>query len=88
MTSGAYSLTEEYAITVEAFEEYLQLLDDDGLLIVTRWLQTPPSESARTFATLAAALEKTGRDPDEHLVAFRTLRTMTMIGCGTTFYDG
>ncbi len=85
VTSGAYSLTEEYAITVEAFAEYLQFLDDDGIFITTRWLQTPPSESARTFATLAAALEANGRDPAQHLAAFRTLRTMTILAAARPF---
>src|SRR3712207_2133583 len=56
VTSGAYSLTENYVYTVEAFGDYLRALDDDGLLVVTRWLQTPPSECGRTFGTMAAAL--------------------------------
>ncbi len=79
VTSGAYSLTEEYTYTVEAFQEYLDVLAEDGLLLITRWLQTPPSESGRTFATMVEALRRSGRDPAEHLVAFRTLRTMTLI---------
>ena len=79
VTSGAYSLTEDYVYTVEAFGDYLQTLEDDGLLMVTRWLQTPPSESGRTFGAIAAALEKRGLDPADHLMAFRTLRTMTIL---------
>ncbi|HWQ15641.1 MAG TPA: hypothetical protein VNL77_22765 [Roseiflexaceae bacterium] len=79
VTSGAYSLTENYLYTVEAFGDYLRALDQDGLLVVTRWLQTPPSECARTFGALAAALAGQGRDPAAHLLAFRTTRTMTMI---------
>jgi hypothetical protein len=85
VTSGAYSLTEEYAYTVDAFQEYLQVLSDGGMLAVTRWLQSPPSESARTFAALATALRKSGRDPTEHLLAFRTLRTMTIIAADHPF---
>ncbi|MGD8805838.1 MAG: hypothetical protein PVH65_08295 [Chloroflexota bacterium] len=79
VTSGAYSLTEDYLYTVEAFEEYLGLLGPDGLLVVTRWLQTPPSESARLFATLATAVNESGGDATDQLLAFRTLRTMTVI---------
>lgn len=85
VTSGAYSLTENYAYTVEAFEDYLRALDDDGLLVVTRWLQMPPSESARVFGTMAAALASSGRKPADHLVAFRTLRTMTIIAGARPF---
>jgi spermidine synthase len=79
VTSGAYSLTEDYLYTVEAFEEYLDTLGPDGLLVVTRWLQTPPSESARLFGALADALANGGARPADQLLAFRTLRTMTVI---------
>ena len=79
VTSGAYSLTENYLYTVEAFGDYLGALDEDGLLMVNRWQQTPPSESGRIFGTAVAALEDRGLDPAQHLVAFRTLRTMTIL---------
>ncbi|MDQ4077145.1 MAG: hypothetical protein M3220_12960 [Chloroflexota bacterium] len=79
VTSGAYSLTEDYRYTIEAFRDYLRVLDDSGLLVITRWLQTPPSESARLFGTAAQALKDSGREPSEHLLAFRTLRTMTVV---------
>lgn len=79
VTSGAYSLTESYLYTVEAFRDYLRTLEEGGLLVVTRWLQTPPSESARLFGTVAEALRESGRQPESHLAAFRSLRTMTVI---------
>ncbi|MCI0646862.1 MAG: hypothetical protein L0346_18490 [Chloroflexi bacterium] len=87
VTSGAYSLTENYLYTVEAFEDYLQALDEDGLLAVTRWLQTPPSEESRTFGALVAALGglERGANPAAHLVAFRTLRTMTILAKNEPF---
>lgn len=79
VTSGAYTLTEDYVHTVGAFRDYLDVLDQDGLLFMTRWLQWPPSESLRTFGTVAAALRARGLDPATHTVAFRTLRTVTVI---------
>ena len=79
VTSGAYSLTEDYVYTVEAFRDYLATLDEDGTLAVTRWLQDPPSESGRTFGALVQALEAEGLDPAGRLIAFRTLRTMTIL---------
>ena len=36
VTSGAYSLTEDYRITVEAFESYLERLEPGGILMATR----------------------------------------------------
>ncbi len=47
--SGAYSLAEDYRYTVEAFEDMLRVLKPDGLLMVARWEQWPPSESLRAF---------------------------------------
>jgi hypothetical protein len=79
VTSGAFSLTENYIYTVDAFQDYIQLLGEDGLLVVTRWLQAPPSESGRTFGILIEALAELGLDPAEHIVAYRTLRTMTFV---------
>ena len=87
VTSGAYSLTEDYIYTVEAVDDYLNLLDENGLLVMTRWLQTPPSESGRLFAMIAQALEQKGLDPSQHLVAFRTLRTMTVLASLTPFRE-
>ncbi|MFW6069786.1 MAG: hypothetical protein ACOC9X_01975 [bacterium] len=85
VTSGAYSLTENYTYTTGAFADYLDTLSDDGLLVITRWLQTPPSESARTFAMLAQALRAAGHDPAQQIIAFRTLRTMTFIASPQPF---
>jgi spermidine synthase len=87
VTSGAYSLTEDYLYTVEAFEDYLQTLNDDGLLVVSRWLQTPPSESGRIFGSMVAALQNAGMDARQHLIAFRTLRTMTILASPQPFSE-
>jgi spermidine synthase len=79
VTSGAFTLTENYTLTVEAFREYLGLLDRDGVLVVTRWLQTPPSEELRTFGLIVAALDARGLDPETHVVAFRSFLTATFL---------
>lgn len=87
VTSGAYTLTEDYTYTVGAFADYLDVLDDDGLLVVSRWLQWPPSESVRTFGAAAASLRAGGRDPATHLLAFRTLRTITILAAPRPFTE-
>jgi len=87
VTSGAYSLTEDYLYTVEAFEDYMQTLNDNGLLVVTRWLQTPPSESGRIFGSMVAALKNADLDAQKHLIAFRTLRTMTILASPQPFSE-
>ncbi|MCD6285362.1 MAG: hypothetical protein J7M39_05555 [Anaerolineae bacterium] len=87
--SGAYSLGEDYAYTVEAFRDALGVLSRDGILVVSRWLQTPPSESLRAFAlaveatasvdAASAASEGGGGDPVAQIVAFRGYAMMTLL---------
>jgi hypothetical protein len=80
VTSGAFSLTENYILTVEAFGQAFARLEDDGLLVITRWLGTPPSESARAWSTMLKVLEEQAiADPTKHLIAFRGMRTSTLI---------
>ncbi len=86
ITSGAFSLSENYTLTVEAFRHYLRLVGEDGLLVLTRWLQTPPSESLRSLALILAALE--ADDPLAHIVVFRSFQTATFIVKPTPFSEG
>jgi hypothetical protein len=79
VTSGAYSLAEDYGYTVEAFEDYLTRLEDDGLLVVTRWLQVPPSEALRAFALAVEAVERSGGDPRTDIVALRSYQQMLIL---------
>jgi spermidine synthase len=78
--SGAYSLSESYLYTTEAFVEYLDHLAPDGMLVVHRWLQMPPSEEVRVLALALTALEKAGvEDPGGHVVALRSLYTAVLL---------
>ena len=77
--SGAYSLGEDYRYTVEAFADYLAALESNGLLVITRWLQLPPSESLRAFALTVEAVEGAGGDPARQIVAFRGYATLTLL---------
>jgi hypothetical protein len=80
VTSGAFSLMENYILTLEAFSQAFARLQDDGLLVITRWLGTPPSESARVWSTMLKALEEQAvADPTKHLIAFRGMRTSTLM---------
>jgi hypothetical protein len=86
ITSGAYSLAEDYTLTVEAFIDILARLSSDGILVITRWLQTPPSESIRLIAMLDEAYE-ISHSKTTHgytkladiLVAYRGIQTFTVI---------
>lgn len=86
VTSGAFSLSENYDLTVESFRDAFMRLNEDGLLLITRWLGTPPSESARVWSTLLSALDAQSLDDvSRHLVAFRGMRTATIIAALTPF---
>ncbi len=77
--SGAYSLAEDYRYTVETFQDALARLSPSGLLVMTRWLQDPPSEGLRTFALAVTALERNAANPESQIVAFRGYNTITIL---------
>ncbi len=79
VTSGAYSLAEDYHYTIQAFADYLARLDEGGLLVVTRWLQVPPSEAVRAFALAVEAVERTGGDSKASVVALRSYQQMLIL---------
>jgi hypothetical protein len=75
VASGASSLTEHYLYTVEAVCDYLRRLAPGGVLVMTRWIQSPPSEELRTWAAAVACADGAG----DRLMALRSLTTMTML---------
>ena len=89
ITSGAFGLSENYAYTREAFADYLGHLTEGGILMLTRWLQDPPSEELRACALAVEALEHLGiPDSRRHLVAIRSWSTATLLVRRTPFTDG
>jgi hypothetical protein len=83
VTNGAFSLTEHYPLTVESISDAIRRLSEDGLLVLTRWLGTPPSESARAWATLLGAMDSV--EIEKRVLAFRGMRTATMIASPRPF---
>ncbi len=79
VTSGAYSLAEDYRLTIEAFEQYLARLKPDGIFTALRWLQTPPSEETRLIALAAEAVRRSGADPTRSIVALRGYSTVLLL---------
>jgi hypothetical protein len=60
LSSGAYTLSENYLYTVEAFEDFLLHLEEDGVLSVIRFLFNPPRETLRLCSLGMAAMENLG----------------------------
>lgn len=83
--SGAYSLVEDYRYTVEAVSAALARLRPGGVLVITRWLQVPPSEWVRAFALATEAVARAGGDPASQIAAFRGYNTGTLLVKATPF---
>lgn len=80
VTSGAFSLSEDYLLTVNAFSDAWEQLNPGGILVITRWIGTPPSDSVRAWNTLLYALRQAGvQDIRRHTLAFRGIRTATIL---------
>lgn len=87
VTAGAFSLSEDFLLTGAALDQYLGALDPQGLLVLHRWLQLPPTEEVRTVALAAEALERAGADPARSLVAIRSFSTMLILAQLQPFSD-
>ena len=86
LATGSYSLSENHLYTVESLVSALQRTKQNGLLVLTRWLQDPPSECLRAAALMITALENLGiRSPARHLIAVRTWSTMTLLASPSPF---
>ncbi|MDQ4010498.1 MAG: hypothetical protein M3228_07325 [Actinomycetota bacterium] len=79
VTAGAFSLSETYSLTAEAFDAYFAQLAPGGLLAVHRWLQLPPTEELRAGALVADALRRAGKDPATRIIAIRSFSTMLIL---------
>lgn len=79
VTAGAFSLSETYPLTAEAFDGYFAHLAPDGLLVVHRWLQLPPTEELRAAVLVADALRRAGKNPVTRIIAVRSFSTMLLL---------
>ncbi len=77
---GAAALNQDHLFTLEAFGEYWNHLTATGVVIISRKLLLPPSDSLRLWSTAYEALKKNavGR-PGEHLALLRNFDTFTLL---------
>jgi len=79
-SAGLYALNESYLYTVEALNTYLSKLKADGYLAISRWINLPPRDTLKLFATAVAALEQAGIDePGQRLILIRGWQTSTLL---------
>ena len=78
--SGLYALNESYLYTIEALQAYLQHLNPNGYLAISRWVKTPPRDAIKMFITAVNALEQDQIQPAaHHLVLIRGWQTATLL---------
>jgi len=80
-SAGVAALNESYLYTAEALQAYLDHVDRDrGIVCITRWMKTPPSDALRVLATVVEALERRGLEhSNEYLIAIRGMFTVTIL---------
>jgi hypothetical protein len=89
ISSGAYSLNENYNYTVECFRDLLKITGENGFIVITRWLQFPPSENLRVLSTLMETLEMSSIDNiPGSIYAFRSWSTVTTVFKKGSFLPG
>jgi hypothetical protein len=77
---GTAALNQEHLLTEQAFTEYLDHLSADGVMILSRRLILPPSDSLRLWSTAYRALKRAGvENPGKHLAILRNWDSFTLL---------
>jgi hypothetical protein len=67
--AGAFALTENNLYTVQAFNDYVTHLTNDGMLTMTRWYFEPPDQTLRLLSIARAMMSDLGiTNPDRHVM--------------------
>ena len=77
--AGVQALSESNLYTVEAMTDFIRQLQPDGLLVITRWMQVPPRDIVKLFATVVVALERLQLNAAARLAVIRSWNTATVI---------
>lgn len=78
--TGLYAMREEYTLTKEAFLKMWNLLEEDGVMSITAWMDYPFRYSLKITSSLAETLREAGiNDHQLHLAAIRSWGTVTFM---------
>ncbi|HEY5649462.1 MAG TPA: SAM-dependent methyltransferase, partial [Nitrospiria bacterium] len=74
---GAQSISENFLLTVESFQDLYHRLAPGGILAVSRWIRLPPRDTLKLLATIVSALEESGvADPEKRIILARSWDTL------------
>jgi len=77
---GAAALNQDHFFTIQAFTAYWKHLMPQGIVIISRKLLLPPSDSLRLWSGAYEALERAGVEaPQAHIAMVRNFDTFTLI---------
>ena len=82
--AGAYTLTENTLYTVEAFNDYIDHLNDNGMLTMTRWVL----DGLRLVSLAQEAGQARGWDVSKHLAVIQYDRVQTFLMKKSEFTPG
>ncbi len=78
--AGLYAMREEYTLTKEAFLQMWNLLEDDGIISITAWMDYPFRNPLKIAATIAETAEAAGLSPlNAHITAVRSWGTISFL---------
>ena len=84
--SGLYAMREEYTLTKEAFLKMWDLLEEEGVISITAWMDYPFRYSLKITSSLGETLRSAGiTDHQLHLAAVRSWGTVTFMLKKTAF---
>ncbi|TNF56779.1 hypothetical protein EP227_00355 [bacterium] len=84
--SGAFGITEDYRFTVEAFQEYLNALRQDGIMSISLYILPPPRIELRIVGTVIHVLEQRGvKEVSQHIAGIRSWDSITILVKNTPF---
>lgn len=78
-SAGLGSLREDYLLTIEGLTAALNRMTPNGVLSVTRGLQSPARDNLRMFALIAAAVEEDGGEPSRRMAQARNYLSSTTL---------
>ena len=77
---GLNAMEEDWTLTREGFSELWDLLEENGMLAVSCWIDMPQKMSLRLSGLISDLLQRKGIDkPEDHLVLIRSWGTLTFL---------
>lgn len=79
-TGGLYAVQEQYLFTVESFAEKWNLLTDDGVIMLSSWIDYPFRSPLKLLATAVEMLDKKEiQEHENHIAAIKNWGTMLIL---------